>query len=332
MSYYTQCFSMYGYDDGICDEMEMPKDSVPVMVNVYDIRDNSSWDRLLSLGVYHAAIEVHGIEYSFGGHMYSSSGVYTSRPRHQLNNSFVYKLSEKLGYTRMSCERVRDIAFELGNTKFRGCDYNLLQNNCNHFADALAKILCTKPLPSWINRTANSASILGLSKVLPQRWVQPQLTSYMSDQSITTDLVPQQKMTNVDDENGPILDECIDSCGRYNQNGNNNINDDFDEIEKNSQNNTVAIFEESLNSLSSGFNRLKVKLSEFDLTKCLSNITSTEDGGTLTDEYDNISDIDDIEYENSENMKKLATKSNQNGLLGQKMGKEKGLHDGPIIS
>ena len=29
-----------------------------------------------------------------------------------------------------------------GNSKFRACDYNLIQNNCNHFSDTFASLIC----------------------------------------------------------------------------------------------------------------------------------------------------------------------------------------------
>ena len=58
-----------------------------------------------------------------------------------------------LGYTDFNKNEVEAIIAQIGND-FKGDSYHLLHKNCNHFTDALAKVLCGTGIPSWVNRLA----------------------------------------------------------------------------------------------------------------------------------------------------------------------------------
>jgi deubiquitinase DESI2 len=53
----------------------------PVVVNVYDLTPQNNVMYWMGVGVYHTGVEVHGIEYAFGGHDYDLSGVFATNPR-----------------------------------------------------------------------------------------------------------------------------------------------------------------------------------------------------------------------------------------------------------
>lgn len=49
--------------------------------------------------------------------------------------------------------------FDLGainelRKRFPEGSYNLVKQNCNHFSDALSRLLFERSIPKWINRTA----------------------------------------------------------------------------------------------------------------------------------------------------------------------------------
>lgn len=56
-----------------------------VVLNVYDLSTDLAWGNWyayrLGMGVFHAGVEVYGVEYAFGGHDADASGVFATEPR-----------------------------------------------------------------------------------------------------------------------------------------------------------------------------------------------------------------------------------------------------------
>ncbi|EIE25303.1 DUF862-domain-containing protein [Coccomyxa subellipsoidea C-169] len=140
----------------------------PVTVNVYDLHDNS-WIYWCGIGIFHSGIEVHGVEYAYGGHEYDMSGVFATNPR-DAPGPVVWRESVVVGETDMDAHEVQEVVQQLGN-EYRGNAYHLLERNCNHFSDELAFKLTGNHAPPWVNRLAGLAIMLHC--LLPPSWVPP---------------------------------------------------------------------------------------------------------------------------------------------------------------
>jgi len=148
-----------------------------VYLNVYDLKipeDPTAvgrWNSYLywgGLGLYHSGVQVHGKEYAFGGSACSETGVFSVRPRNA--PAAVFRESLLVGYTEMPAAQVDSLLLDLA-AAYPGNSYNLLQRNCNHFADELSVLLTGNHAPYWINRMAWLGS--QLKCVLPEGFDDP---------------------------------------------------------------------------------------------------------------------------------------------------------------
>jgi len=147
----------------------------PVRLNVYDMYWLNEYSIPAGFGVFHAGVEVFGVEYAFGGHQFPFSGVFTNQPQddQELGESFKFRESIYLGDTALSKRSVEKLVKSLGE-EYRGDSYHLISKNCNHFAAHLAKELTGTEIPNWVNRLASlSGSIPFLQKWIPLEWLTP---------------------------------------------------------------------------------------------------------------------------------------------------------------
>ncbi|CAI2722573.1 unnamed protein product [Schistosoma spindalis] len=147
----------------------------PVTVNVYDMLWINDYVSSLGIGVYHTGVVVHGIEYSYGGHPLTNSGVFSMLPRDSayLGENYSYKVTLSMGYTDFTASDV-PLLLESITTDYRGDQYHLLNKNCNHFSDTFVQLLCGRSLPKWINRLATIGSKLPfIERTLPVEWLKP---------------------------------------------------------------------------------------------------------------------------------------------------------------
>ncbi|KAL2554882.1 PPPDE putative thiol peptidase family protein [Forsythia ovata] len=135
--------------------------SVPVYLNVYDLTSINGYAYWLGLGAYHSGVQVHGVEYAFGGHEYSTTGIFEGEPKQC--EGFTFRKSILMGCTDMSHGEVRRVMEDLAQ-KYRGNAYNLITKNCNHFCNDVCIKLTGNPIPSWVNRLAKFEN-LNSSKV-----------------------------------------------------------------------------------------------------------------------------------------------------------------------
>lgn len=103
--------------------------------------------------MFHGGIVVDGLEWSYG-YCESGSGVYACKPK--LNPMYVFRESVDLGTCLKTKQEVREILKAM-KAAWPGTDYEVLTKNCNHFCEAFAAALGSKPTPPWLNRMAHGA-------------------------------------------------------------------------------------------------------------------------------------------------------------------------------
>jgi hypothetical protein len=131
----------------------------PVLLHVYEVGDTKAVQRVNQMtmnilrrgGVFHGAVEVHGVEWSYGGTMDHSTGVYSCLPR--MNKAHTFRESIYLGDCRKGQAEVELIVARMA-AEWPGMAYSLLHQNCCHFSDAFAHELGVGGIPSWVNRLA----------------------------------------------------------------------------------------------------------------------------------------------------------------------------------
>lgn len=127
--------------------------SVPVFLNVYDITPVNDYTYWLGLGAYHSGIEVHEVEYAYGAHEYSSTGIFEGEPKQCEGEGFRFRKAILIGWTELGPQEVRKVMEELA-VEYKGNAYNLITKNCNHFSNDACIRLTNNPIPSWVNRLA----------------------------------------------------------------------------------------------------------------------------------------------------------------------------------
>lgn len=125
--------------------------AVPVYLNVYDLTPINGYAYWLGLGVYHSGVQVHGVEYAFGAHDHSTTGVFEVEPKQC--PGFTFRKSISIGRTDLGAKEVRALIEKLSK-EYLGNTYHLISKNCNHFCNDLCIRLTAKPIPSWVNRLA----------------------------------------------------------------------------------------------------------------------------------------------------------------------------------
>ncbi|KAM7252061.1 hypothetical protein ACFE04_023944 [Oxalis oulophora] len=137
--------------------------NAPVYLNVYDLTPMNGYVYWAGLGIFHTGVEVYGVEYAFGAHDYSSSGVFEVDPRQC--PGFRFRKSIFMGTTSLDPIQVREF-MELQSTRYYGDTYNLIGKNCNHFCDDICYRLTGSPIPKWVNRLAKIGSLCNC--ILPE--------------------------------------------------------------------------------------------------------------------------------------------------------------------
>ncbi|CAH2061071.1 unnamed protein product, partial [Thlaspi arvense] len=125
--------------------------SIPVYLNVYDLTPMNAYGYWLGLGVFHSGVEVNGVEFAFGAHESSSTGIFEVEPKKC--PGFTFRKSILVGKTDMVAKEVRVYMEKLAE-EYRGNKYNLITRNCNHFCNEVCIKLTQKQIPRWVNRLA----------------------------------------------------------------------------------------------------------------------------------------------------------------------------------
>lgn len=145
------------------EEQEEEEGLAEVTVHVYDVSHSTKVEHAndilyrLGTGIFHAAVEVYGLEWSYGKS--KGSGVFSCQPRSCKAHHF--RESVPMGKTRCTPEEVQNILREM-RKEWRGPDYELLKRNCTHFSDDFCRRLGLRRLPRWIlNLSAAGVTVKG---------------------------------------------------------------------------------------------------------------------------------------------------------------------------
>jgi hypothetical protein len=129
----------------------------------------------MGIGIYHCGVEVNGVEFGYGGHPFSFSGIFEMSPKDsdELGETFRYKETVEIGKTDFTKSEIDQIVMLLGRD-FRGLDYHLINKNCNVFASKFSKTICGEDIPPWVNRLAYLSTFVPfIERMIPKEWISP---------------------------------------------------------------------------------------------------------------------------------------------------------------
>merc|ERR1712217_984162 len=142
---------------------------MPVYLHIYDVSQESSVRRLNKVlahrraplklgGVFHAGVEVNGLEFAFGmSESPAMSGITCVLPRSNPQHRF--RQTVRLRPTALSDVDVAALISELIE-EYPGHDYDLLRRNCCHFADDFCRRLGVGGIPGWVHRLARVGALV----------------------------------------------------------------------------------------------------------------------------------------------------------------------------
>ncbi|KAL3655296.1 hypothetical protein CASFOL_001082 [Castilleja foliolosa] len=125
--------------------------TVPVYLNVYDLTPMNGYAYWIGLGIYHSGVQIHGVEYAFGAHEHSTTGIFEVEPKRC--PGFTFRKSILIGRSDLGLDEVRAFMDKLAEV-YTGNSYNLITKNCNHFCNDVCLRLTEKSIPRWVNRLA----------------------------------------------------------------------------------------------------------------------------------------------------------------------------------
>lgn len=124
--------------------------STKVFLNIYDLSPINQYLYPIGFGgLYHTGVEIMGTEYTFA----SGSGIFNATPKYA--PGAIFREQIELGIYDGSSLELNKVLDELRNGKFGPNDYNIVERNCNHFANTLCYKLLNKQIPGYINRLAD---------------------------------------------------------------------------------------------------------------------------------------------------------------------------------
>ena len=106
----------------------------------------------LNFGVFHAGVEIDGVEYSFGW-CEDGTGVYSCTPA--LSPGYHYRQTVEMGHTTLSRSQINALLGGMVRS-WTGPSYSTLARNCCTFSNELCVGLRVGEIPPWINNLAST--------------------------------------------------------------------------------------------------------------------------------------------------------------------------------
>lgn len=150
-------------DRGSVFPSEMRKGGLQVRLHIYDCLRSEPLRALNNVfsyetsslklgGIFHAGVEVGGLEWSFDYQSdHSKPSVSCSLPKTLTQHR--YRQTILLGRTELSEDHVADVISQLA-LEFPASEYDALHKNCYIFADELVSRLGLGAIPAWVHRFA----------------------------------------------------------------------------------------------------------------------------------------------------------------------------------
>lgn len=140
-------------------------DGAPVLLHVYDLSEDwrvqnlnkvlaHKWSPMKLGGLFHAGVEVNGLEWSFGMHgadAGSATGVHCVPPRSHPAHHFRQTVS--LGRSCLADESINCVLSDLVE-EYTVDKYDVLRLNCCDFAEDMCERLGVE-FPTWVHRLAH---------------------------------------------------------------------------------------------------------------------------------------------------------------------------------
>ena len=130
----------------------------PVTLHIYDVSNDcrvanfNAIAKNLNGGIYHAAVEIYGREFSFGGSKFDTTGIFACKPRKCPMHH--YRESQYLGDCDLNPAQVNQIINKM-KPEWMAKTYNVLRKNCCFFSKEFAAELGVGSIPEWVYSLAN---------------------------------------------------------------------------------------------------------------------------------------------------------------------------------
>jgi len=152
------------------DSNEVKFQGPEAWLHVYDLNGTKGANNKLQplgLGLFHAGLEIYGVEWSFGGTLLRPgeppvTGIHPMQPRSC--PGAIYRESSSLGAIPLTAEEVWQILVGLA-AGWLGTSYHPLKRNCLNFCSEFSIALQLQDVPGWVGRLAVAADYV-LSPVL----------------------------------------------------------------------------------------------------------------------------------------------------------------------
>jgi len=146
----------------------------PVRLNIYDLGKSNTvqslngWLKPVGMGAFHCAVQVYGVEWSYGGwleenHMEDESdatGIWSCLP--QMSGDHTFREAVPMGSISFSEEDTVELIYSLMK-EWPMSEYDILNKNCCHFCEELCQLLGLGPLPSRVKKLAGLGATLNES-------------------------------------------------------------------------------------------------------------------------------------------------------------------------
>lgn len=139
----------------------------PVTLHLYDVTTEGAIKainkglRAIGTGAFHGAVEVRGVEWSYG-YVDEGSGVFDCEP--MKCDAHQYRESLPMGETTLSEAEISSVLNRLIEA-WPGVEYDLLRKNCCTFSDTLCQELGVGPVPKWVTNLAGAGATLRMDKL-----------------------------------------------------------------------------------------------------------------------------------------------------------------------
>ncbi|CAJ1347700.1 unnamed protein product, partial [Effrenium voratum] len=143
-----------------------------VTLNIYDLGKSNTVQGLngllrpVGIGAFHCAVQVFGVEWSYGGKNEmldpKATGVWGCMPRMA---DHTFREAVRMGSISLSEDETIELIYSLMQ-EWPVSDYDLLNKNCCHFCEELSLVLGLGPLPSRVKKLAGLGATLNESASL----------------------------------------------------------------------------------------------------------------------------------------------------------------------